>query len=309
MIDRLSSSAPSTLHVAFNRPAVSAIRPVPAVVERPRHEGKEVRGDHDTTTYTPRKHRLDDDHHMYSHKGTPATSSGVFAVASYEKSESLDLKVRTAEGDVVTLSFSDSDSATVSAGAVQTANGSAQAFSMSSSHSSDLQISVKGQLSEQERAAINALAAQASEVADDFFDGDMAAAMQEASKMDISGQADTLSAFSLRMESRETQIAAAMYENIAQATAPAASAALQTPATWDLPAASASPQSADATAPPPTSSGGKDLLKNLMALFERITGGVKGLASGSTPLNLSPLASSDALTATPKAASPSAAQA
>ena len=283
MIDRLASAAPTTLHVAFKHPAVTAIRPMQPVVERPRHEGKVFSGDTDSTTYTPHMPN-GDEHSMYSHKGAPASSPGVFSAASYTKSESLDLQVRTAEGDVVTLSFSDSNSATVITGAAQTANGSAQADIMSSWHSSDMQVSVKGQLSDQELAAIKALADQAGDVANDFFSGDMAAAVQDANQMEISGRANTLSAFSLNLQSIETQIATAptsvpniLSVNVQPTPKPLANTTAQALTTQPT-----------TTAAPAIGNDSKDLLKSLMALFDRITGGVKGLASG----HLLPVASS-----------------
>jgi hypothetical protein len=135
---------------------------------------------------------------------------------------------------------------------------------LDASQSSEAQISVKGALNDQERAAINALAQQVSGVAKDFFSGNLDGALQSASQIDISGQAQTLSAYAFSLQSVETRTAAAIYDNVAQSTAPAN-------------VAPAVPPAASSQAPAPTP--GKDLLKSLMAMLERFTSGASEAAS------------------------------
>jgi hypothetical protein len=194
------------------------------------------------------------------------------------------LQVQTAEGDVTTLSFS-SDSTFSFAGL---SSGAAQALAVNTSESSNLQVSVQGNLNEAELASINKLARQVSAVADNFFGGDMNAALQSAGRIDISAQADTLSAYAFSMQTQETRAATAMYEDVARTTAPLDVRPAQT--TIDaLPKAAAAP-------PPPPARNGDGFMQSLLALFDGLTQGLTQSLSDAVAANGKALAADNAAT-------------
>ena len=286
MLDSRISVAPGALRNPFGNAAVGAIRAVQPVVRRDGAERAPERTQPaqvaapESATYTPSAAR-NERAPLYSRTGAPAESSGVFAAASVERNSAFELTVQTAEGDVATLSFS-SDSTFSLAGVASGAN---QALAADASESSKLQVSVQGNLNDAELASINKLAQQVSAVADDFFGGDMNAALKSASRIDISTQADTLSAYAFSMQTQETRAATAMYEDVARSTAPLDVRPAQT--TIDaLPNAAPLP-------PTPPARDGKAFMQSLLALFDDLTQGLtqgqndavaangKALASGS----------------------------
>ncbi|MCX7239007.1 MAG: hypothetical protein NTU86_01040 [Burkholderiales bacterium] len=187
--------------------------------------------------------------------------------------DTFDLQVRTAEGDVATLRYERSDSATVSA--ATSASGAQSGFALEGkiSQQVDLHIDVQGKLSDAERAAISALAQQVGSVASDFFAGNVDLAVKDAGQIDISKQAQILAAYDLKLESRDMQAAAAIYEDVANTTG---TLNVQVPQATPKPAAvGPSTPSQDflrsiteAKSDPGTSS----LMKGLMALFETMSG-------------------------------------
>lgn len=231
------------------QPVVRRVEPDPAVSTRPQ-----------ATTYTPQSARPETTP-LYSRKGAPAASSAVFAAASWDRKDTLDLQVQTAEGDVATLRFSQITTGSVRTGGVQTA-----------SQDTGLEVVVRGDLSDKERASINTLANQVRSVADDFFAGNMDGALKTASRMDISQQGDTLRAYAFSLESRETQMAAAIYEDVAKSTGPLN---VLVPLAGPGPAASAPPATAEPSA--------KGLMKELLALFDRLTATAQPTADSPTP--------------------------
>lgn len=259
MLDSRISVAPGALRNPFGNAAVGAIRALQPVVRRDGAEREPERtkaaqaAPPASATYTPSAERSERAP-LYSRTGAPVNSSGVFAAASVERSSAFDLQVETAEGDVATLSFS-SDSTFSFAGL---SRGAAQAQAVDASESSNLQVSVQGNLNDAELASINKLAQQVSAVADDFYGGDMKAALKSASRIDITGQADTLSAYAFSMQTQETRAATAMYEDVARTTAPLDVRPAQS--TVDTP-----------PPPPPPARDGKDFMQSMLALFKDLT--------------------------------------
>jgi len=285
MLDSRISVAPGALRNPFGNSAVGAVRAVQPVVRRDGAERAPERtmaaqvAPPESAIYTPSTAR-NERAPLYSRTGAPADSPGAFAAASVERSSAFDLTVQTAEGDVATLSFSSAN--TFSFAGV--ASGAAQALAIDASEWSNLQVSVQGNLNDAELASINKLAKQVSAVADDFFGGDMNAALQSASRIDISTQADTLSAYAFSMQTQETRAATAMYQDVARTTAPLDVRPAQT-------TIEALPNTATAMPPPtPLARDGKDFMQSLLALFEGLTQSLsnavatngKVLASGST---------------------------
>jgi hypothetical protein len=204
----------------FRDLSVGGVRAVNPVVARNRQEPEhDQRPRAASARYTPQS-ALGNEVPLYSRSGVPTTSSGVFVSSSIDRSESLEFEVRTADGDVATLSFTHSSAQATRAGASQTNGGISMDIVSETSSSTDFEVSVQGDLSKEELLAINALAKQVGEVADDVFDGNMEEAMQVASRININSDSDTLSSYAFSVQSQEMQTVAAVYEEVARSTAP-----------------------------------------------------------------------------------------
>ena len=169
---------------------------------------------------------------------------------SVERNRSFDLSIKTAEGDVATIRINQQESGNASSQVSISARGRALSLGASAQYSStlDASVSVLGTLNAEETASINALVQQVNDVADDFFAGDMDQAIRGAAGIRITD--DSLSAFAFDLKSQEVLRATAVYQNVADTTAPAAPAA-QTP-----------------VAPAPERNG---WLQSLRALFDAVT--------------------------------------
>jgi hypothetical protein len=158
-----------------------------------------------------------DDFAGYDFRGRQSASAGLFAAARWERTDAIELQVTTAEGDIATLSFSQFSSASMAAGAVRDGGASATALAWDTASDETMDLSIVGDLNEQELAAIDALAEKLAQVAEEFFDGDLDAALSSAGQISISEDTQTLSAFSYSMRSQEVLAATALYERVAQA--------------------------------------------------------------------------------------------
>ena len=141
---------------------------------------------------------------------------------SYQRNDTFDLSIETADGDIATISISQQQSWASSLEAVSTAGragqANVQALSINSSDALEVNISVEGELSAEETAAINALVNQVNGVAEDFFAGDMEQATQAARQIRFSPDDSTLSAYQFSLQSQESLRAVAVYESLANAT-------------------------------------------------------------------------------------------
>ena len=111
--------------------------------------------------------------------GAPAVGpqglATIGASTSYYESESTSLSLTTVEGDEVELVFSSSASAAMQ----HSAEGKSSQFNQSQSFSFE----VKGDISEEEYKAISALVNDVSKLADNFFNGDVEKAWQQAQEL------------------------------------------------------------------------------------------------------------------------------
>jgi hypothetical protein len=251
---------------------VSGVRAVQPVVRRAEPE-QAVKAPLQATTYTPQT-TSQESQPLYSRRGTPAASSAVFTSASYDRQDFFDLQVQTAEGDVASLRFSQSSAGAVSTADVRSASGNSQALTFNATQDTDMRVSVKGSLDDKERASINALADKVRSVADDFFAGNMDGALRSASRIDISKQGDSLSAYAFSLETRETRMAAAIYEDVAKSAGPL---------NVQLQLAGPTPAAAPPPEPAPVEPVTKGLLKELLALFDRLTGTDQAPARPASP--------------------------
>lgn len=95
--------------------------------------------------------------------------------------ESAAIRIRTQEGDVVTVRLRNVERLSASDVQVTGADGEATRTSLEASQSRRARIDIEGDLNEAERSAIFEVVSQASAIADEFFDGDLGAAFENAS--------------------------------------------------------------------------------------------------------------------------------
>jgi hypothetical protein len=196
----------------------------------------------------------------YDRLGGLGSANGLFAAANWNRSESVELRVQTAEGDVATLSFAQSSSSAVAMGAVRSGLGSIEALAWSAEDSSEVSFQVAGDLNESELAAIEALADRVNLVTEEFFEGDMDAAIETAGQLDLdNAEAEILNAFSFEMRSTETLEAAAVLQQGEKPSTP--------------PPAPIEPKPIGSSERPtnPFASASPEWLQNLLKLLEGLT--------------------------------------
>lgn len=144
---------------------------------------------------------------------TTSASTSISAAERYSSSESFSLKVKTQDGDKVTIRFSGSESYEASLGYYNDGEGtSAVAFNLDRSQQSNYQFSVKGDLDADELDALQNLVQDISLIADDFFDGDIQAAFAQASTFEM--DKTELASMHLTLKRSEQYTAAAAYQQV-----------------------------------------------------------------------------------------------
>lgn len=194
---------------------------------------------------------------------TPAPQTGTLTQlaaayrASFSSRQSVDLVVKTADGDTVHLQLDLRDKQTISAAYQSNANGQQLTLSSSQKSSAGLSISVDGNLDAGELTALGDLLDQLGKVTDSFFSGDVAGAVQKAGTLDFSNP--ELDSFSLDLHSTiTTKAKVAAYAAVQSLGNDAAGASASIPTAGSTAAAS--------SAPAPTSSTLSDLFKALSSL-------------------------------------------
>jgi hypothetical protein len=150
-----------------------------------------------------------------------ATAQAVLGAAErYRNSEDMSVKVRTQDGDEVTISFSRNQSydATYGAGADNQGNSVAW-MDVSRSESTQYQFSVQGELDEGEIDALQQMVRDISGVADEFFNGDVQKAFDQSAG--IRFDASELSSMELNMSYSRSLSQAASYEQVGSLEQPA----------------------------------------------------------------------------------------
>jgi len=121
--------------------------------------------------------------------------------ASFSSKQSVDLIVKTADGDTVHLQLGIKNKQSVSASYQAGAAGQQLSISSSQKSSAGLSISVDGNLDAGELQALSDLLGKVGDLADKFFSGDLAGALQQAHSLDFSNP--ELSSLSLNLHSEE----------------------------------------------------------------------------------------------------------
>lgn len=233
------------------------------------------------------------------------SQASVLAVDTRMKQRST-IKIRTQEGDVVKLSLKRRDSLSAMDVAVSNSNGSATSTEVEVSSRSHMILKVEGDLNESELAAIQNVFAQAEQIANDFFGGDMAKAFSLAEGFEF----DTEQLARVNMRFRMRQVTSISYAEtvspaqLAPVSGPAAMAPESAPAATaaaepvsDAPVSIAAPavapvdseQAVESNAsdaakpsPPDTSSALSDFLDSLGAFLRSVGEGFSAAESGAS---------------------------
>lgn len=135
----------------------------------------------------------------------------------FERADSFELNVTTKEGDQVRIRFDRSDSLQVGASVAADGQGnSAMVFDMSRTQSSGFSFSVEGNLNADEIDAIQNLIRDVSQLSDEFFNGDIQRAFEQASQLSL--DSSQLSAFDLSLSRTEVRSMASQYQQTQQLT-------------------------------------------------------------------------------------------
>lgn len=149
--------------------------------------------------------------------------------SSFSSKQSVELSVKTADGDTVRLQLGVKQKQSISASYLSDANGQQLSISSREKSSAGLRISVDGNLDAGELQALGDLLNQIGDLADSFFSGDMSAALEKAGALDFSNP--ELSEFSLDLRSEiTTRSAIAAYSAVQSlADAPSSAPAIKLP--------------------------------------------------------------------------------
>ncbi len=142
-----------------------------------------------------------------------STRTSVLAAERYQQAESFSLKLKTQDGDSVVINFASASSYQSSFGGYSDGEGnSAVAFSIDRSESSSYQFQVEGDLDDDEITAIQNLIQDVSLIADDFFDGDVQAAFDQASQFQM--DKSELASMNLTLTRSERYSAVGAYQQV-----------------------------------------------------------------------------------------------
>ncbi|MBQ4834128.1 DUF5610 domain-containing protein [Pseudoalteromonas sp. MMG010] len=131
---------------------------------------------------------------------------GISQAQYVSMSSNADYTFTTAEGDEVSISFSDAFESQSASSYQSNSNGESFASSSSQSREVSFSMSVNGDLNEQEQEAINAMMEDLQSVSQTFFGGDLDKAFEQAQELSLGS--DQLVAFS--MDLRQTKVVAAV---------------------------------------------------------------------------------------------------
>jgi len=135
----------------------------------------------------------------------------------FERADSFELNVTTKEGDQVRIRFDRSES--FQAGMSVAADGkgnSAMVFDMSRTQSSGFSFSVEGNLNADEIDAIQNLIRDVSQLSDEFFNGNVQRAFEQAGQLSL--DSSQLSAFDLSLTRTEVRSMASQYQQTEKLT-------------------------------------------------------------------------------------------
>jgi hypothetical protein len=131
----------------------------------------------------------------------PKEYAGERDTLSYRRSERTALHIKTQEGDMVRLKIKASESLSIAAGQVNDDGETISELELQARSRTRISFKVKGELNEEEMAAIQSVIAQAGAMAEDFFTGNAEGAFATASALEI--DAGQLARVNIRMKTSE----------------------------------------------------------------------------------------------------------
>ncbi len=160
-----------------------------------------------------------------------ALVEGSSSIAAYSErftaqAESFEMSVTTRDGDRLRISIAQASANWSQSGVVASSNGQGSS-AVASSQSGSLQIgawqvSVEGELDDEERGALEKLFGQVQELSDKFYSGDLSGAFDRAMALELDGE--QLASMSLRLTQTTVRQATDAYSAVAQGSGQAASA-------------------------------------------------------------------------------------
>lgn len=143
-----------------------------------------------------------------------AQVSRLMAAERYQEAETLSLKVKTQDGDEVTIRFAKNSQYEGSFGIEkdQQGNTTESLFNISRNENSSYQFSVEGNLDDAEIDALQNLIKDVNEISNEFFDGDVQKAFDMASEYTM--DKTELTSMNLRLTQTEKYSAVAKYTNV-----------------------------------------------------------------------------------------------
>lgn len=165
---------------------------------------------------------VDDIKNGLTSSGKPAKADSnemsVSGTSYYEETRTRDaageVSIRTKEGDTVTLSFHRSSSYSNSEQTISGADYQVHEKSSSIEIQGGFSVTVEGDLNEQEKKAIGKLLGKVRKLAENFYDGEVGKALQQAEKLKF--DPDTLSSLSVDLSLKASSQKIAAYQNVAQ---------------------------------------------------------------------------------------------
>jgi hypothetical protein len=139
-----------------------------------------------------------------------ATYMQVSAAQYASLSNQAEYSFTTAEGDEVSISFSDARSSSQAASLVQDGESFGLAIGKQSSEEISFSISVNGELNKEEQKAINEMMKDIRNVSDAFFSGEYDDAFEKASALNI--ESDQITNFTMDLRQTKTTAAIAQYQ-------------------------------------------------------------------------------------------------
>lgn len=160
-----------------------------------------------------------------------ALVEGSTTIAAYSErfaaqAETFDMEVTTRDGDRLRISIAQASANWSQSGVVASSNGNSSSV-VASSQSGSLQIgawqvSVEGELDDEERAALEKLFGQVQDLSNKFYAGDLSGAFDRAMALEMDGE--QLASMSLRLTQTTVRQATDAYSTVAQDGGQAASA-------------------------------------------------------------------------------------
>ena len=151
------------------------------------------------------------------------SGSGSTAVAAYSErfaaqAQTFELEITTRDGDKLRISVAQASASYSQSSVAAASNGSGGVAQFSSQSSSlqiaGLQISVEGELDDEERAALSKLFGQVQELSDKFYAGDLQGAFDQALKLELDGA--QLASLSLHLTQTSIRQATDAYSAVAE---------------------------------------------------------------------------------------------